>query len=194
MSEPKNTDEYEAKRSEILEGASSVFASSGFAKGTTRQIANIVGLGQPTIYHYVGSKRELLEHLYLQISHDMKEILENCLHVSDDPGTNLTCIVHEFVEVVAKKPKSFTVFYQELRSISLELRKRVEQDERNFVHAVAELVEKLQEGGRLPAGPPTVVAEAILSMPIWMYHWYNPDGKLKPDEIARVICSLIQLT
>jgi hypothetical protein len=31
----------------------------------------------------------------------------------------------------------------------------VEQDGRNLIHAVSELVEKLQEGGPLPNGPPS---------------------------------------
>jgi AcrR family transcriptional regulator len=45
------TEEFEAKRRAILEGASEVFVRRGFAAGTTKEIAAEVDLSQPAIYH-----------------------------------------------------------------------------------------------------------------------------------------------
>lgn len=193
MVEQKNSDDFDAKRMEILATAASVFAEHGFAKGTTKDIATLVGLGQPTLYHYVGSKRELLECLYGEISDLMRQVLDDGMNSSHDPAEQLCAVIHNFVTVVSDNPKLFKVFYQELRSISPSLRLSVESAERQFVHKVSELVNMLQKDGRLPEGSPFVVSEAILSMPIWMYHWYRSEGKLGADEIATVFCSLIHL-
>jgi len=50
----------EARRTQILMGASQVFAKKGFHKATTKEIAKAAGVSEGTIYNYFENKRELL--------------------------------------------------------------------------------------------------------------------------------------
>ena len=49
------------RRREILEAAVEVFSSSGFHKGSLRDVAERVGLSQPGLLHHFPSKENLLE-------------------------------------------------------------------------------------------------------------------------------------
>jgi AcrR family transcriptional regulator len=48
------------RRREILTAAARVFASKGFAKATTKEIADEADVAEGTLYNYFGGKREML--------------------------------------------------------------------------------------------------------------------------------------
>ncbi|MDX1522925.1 MAG: TetR/AcrR family transcriptional regulator [Anaerolineae bacterium] len=50
----------EARRMQILAGASQVFMDKGYHKATTKEIAKAAGISEGTIYNYFDNKRELL--------------------------------------------------------------------------------------------------------------------------------------
>lgn len=185
--------DHEVKRLQILDGAAAVFGRSGFSAGTTKEIAAEVGLSQPAIYHYVGSKHDLLREIALHVDEEMTGALARGLARSTEPGQQLRAIIEEFTAAVVRDRRAFAVFWQELRSLPDDVRAKINDDERAFVAAVAKIVAKLQKHKRLPPGPAVVLAEAVLSMPSWMYHWYRPEGALSADQIADIYCRLIGL-
>jgi len=185
--------DHEAKRLAIIEGAADVFGRRGFAAGTTKEIAAEVGLSQPTIYHYVGSKHGMLREIALHVDTEMTAALARGLARSANPVEQLRAVIEEFTDAVVRDRQAFAVYWQEIRSLDDDVRKKLSDDERAFVAAVAKLVALLQDERRLPDGPAVVVAEAILSMPSWMYHWYRPQGPLSAAQIAQLYCRLIGL-
>lgn len=57
---PRDEQDYEAKRQQIIDGALEVFASKGFEKATNKEIARAAGIGSPgLIYHYFKDKADL---------------------------------------------------------------------------------------------------------------------------------------
>jgi AcrR family transcriptional regulator len=58
---PRDPDEYEGRRQQIIEGALQVFAYKGFEKATNKDIADAANIGSPgLIYHYFKDKADLL--------------------------------------------------------------------------------------------------------------------------------------
>jgi AcrR family transcriptional regulator len=65
MSTPKSQDPIrqqliEARRGQILDAAATVFAEKGFHRATTKEIAQIAGVSEGTIYNYFANKSDLL--------------------------------------------------------------------------------------------------------------------------------------
>ena len=63
------------RRREILAAAARVFASKGFAKATTREIADEADVAEGTLYNYFGGKREML----LSMAEEMEMPLEEAM-------------------------------------------------------------------------------------------------------------------
>lgn len=187
-------DDHEVKRRAILEGAAEVFLRRGFSAGTTKEIAAVVGLSQPSLYHYVGSKDHLLREIALHVAHEVTAALAAGLGRSSEPAEQLRGVIEEFTEAVVRDRRSFAVFWQELHSLPSDLRDQIAQQERSYIAQVGKVIAQLQKAKRMPAGPVVVIAEAVLSMPSWMYHWYEPTGSLTAQQIAAVYCQLIGLT
>ena len=64
---PRDDQDFESRRQQIMDGALEVFASKGFEKATNKDIAQAAGIGSPgLIYHYFKDKadlfRQMMEH------------------------------------------------------------------------------------------------------------------------------------
>jgi TetR/AcrR family transcriptional regulator, mexJK operon transcriptional repressor len=74
---PRDDQEFERRRKQIIEGALAVFAAKGFAKATNQDIAAAAGIGSPgLIYHYFKSKTDLLE----QVMVSRTPLLQSMIH------------------------------------------------------------------------------------------------------------------
>ncbi len=64
---PRDEQEYENRRQQIIDGALDVFASKGFEKATNKDIAQAARIGSPgLIYHYFQDKSDLLRQVIEQ--------------------------------------------------------------------------------------------------------------------------------
>jgi AcrR family transcriptional regulator len=57
-----------ARRAQILDGAAQVFAEKGFARATTKEIAEAADVSEGTIYNYFDSKEDLLIGLMFRVA------------------------------------------------------------------------------------------------------------------------------
>ena len=80
-------------RDEILLAAASLMARSGYAGTSTRQIAEEVGLTQSTLYHYFGSKREILSTLWMDILEAPLNLVARLLEADGQPIARLHGLV-----------------------------------------------------------------------------------------------------
>lgn len=64
---PRDEQDYEIRRQQIIDGALHVFASKGFERATNKEIAQASGIGSPgLIYHYFKDKADLLRQVMEQ--------------------------------------------------------------------------------------------------------------------------------
>ena len=194
MYEPRpNSDEFERTREAIVRAAADVFRAQGFRAGTTKDIAAKVGLSQPSLYYYVGSKETLLSELATRLDRDMAATLERTLEHAADPKEQLKAFVRELTKAVINDTTLFAVYWAESRSLPKPVAAQVSADEKRFIRDVEALVERVQARGALPTGPPHVVVEGILGMMLWMYRWYREGNAPDADEIAEIFLRMLHL-
>ncbi|MHA6797433.1 TetR/AcrR family transcriptional regulator (plasmid) [Pseudonocardia bannensis] len=191
---PVDDDGWDRRRREILEAAAQVFFLRGFERGTTKEIAALVGLTQSAIYHYVGSKHDLLVEIARQVDRDFSASTAAAFRASDDPVEQLRSVIYAFTAALARNRYSYAVYWKEYRTFPPEVARAVAADQRTFVEQTTQLVERAQAAGALPADQPTeIITNGLLGMLAWMYWWYQPDGPHTPDSIARGFIALIGL-
>lgn len=191
---PARQVEHDAKRRRIIEAAAEVFYERGFVAGTTKEIAAKVGLSQPAIYHYVGSKDILLQEIARRVDRDMMQVLERGLARATSAREQLVAIIREFTAAVAQDRELFAVYYKELHVLPDDVRSQIVLHEGEFVAGVAGVVGKLQAEGVLPVDQPTTaLTEAILGMVSWLHRWYRPSGQLDVDAMAGLFTALIRV-
>ncbi|ADB48881.1 TetR/AcrR family transcriptional regulator [Conexibacter woesei] len=191
---PADDSDWDRKRRDILNGAAEVFFEHGFERGTTKEIAERVGLSQPSIYHYVGAKKELIAEIARQVDRDFTEALERGLRDAADPAEQLRNVIVAFTEALAVNRLTWAVYWQEQRAIPADVAEAVYDSQLQYVRRVDDVVRRCQEAGVLPAEHPThVLTEAILGMLSWTYRWYKPEGRYGPEELAGAFSDLLGL-
>lgn len=187
--EPADADRAQA----IIREATLVFRQRGFNGGTTKEIAGRLGLTQPAIYHYLGSKERILVEILLRVADEMDDALEKGLAGSTDPLGQLRGVVAAFTAAVVTNQAGFAVYWNDFRSLPGHVQAELKERERRFVSEVTRLVATAQQSGFAGADPSAALAEAILGMVSWSYRWYRPDGLLDPAELAGVFNRLLGL-
>lgn len=97
---PRDEQDFEGRRQQIIDGALQVFASKGFEKATNKDIAAASGIGSPgLIYHYFQDKSDLFRQVFeqrlpvLQLLNHSDEIMTKA------PRDALTLFGNAFVKV-----------------------------------------------------------------------------------------------
>jgi AcrR family transcriptional regulator len=190
---PKQTAEWERKRREILAVAADVFFTHGFQKGTTKEIAERVGLSQSTLYHYVGSKDDLMGEIAEQVDRDFTQALDEAEALGGPPRERLDRVIDAFVGALMLNQRTFGVYWKEFRSIPAELAKKIAADEQSFARRVEAVVGEVQAAGQLPADHPTrLISQGILGMMSWTHWWYRSD-EFTAEQVAAAYKALIGL-
>jgi AcrR family transcriptional regulator len=98
---PRDDQEYESRRQQIIDGALEVFATKGFEKATNKDIAGAAGIGSPgLIYHYFKDKADLFRQMMEQRAPSLELLLHADEMMELPPREVLTRIGQAFIQTV----------------------------------------------------------------------------------------------
>lgn len=174
----------------IEEAALALFAAKGFEATGIREIADRVGIASSALYHYMGSKDELLIAIMTGSMRALIAATEDALRHASDPATRLVALVRTHVSFHAEDPLRSRVSDDELRALAPEPRATV----MNLRDAYEGLwADVLDEGSRTKG---FVVADtkiarlALLEMCNGVIRWYSPAGPMSSAEVADIMADL----
>jgi TetR/AcrR family transcriptional regulator len=140
-----------ARRQQILEVAIRAFAERGFAGASTLAIAAAAGVGEPTIYRYFASKRDL----YLAaVDRCSSQILERWRAIAAESASPLEAIERIgawYLGQLAARPDDLLLRYRSLsHHEDPETSARVRDRYRETLAFVADLYRRARERGDVP--------------------------------------------
>ena len=186
--------DWDTKRDLILRCAAEVFTTVGYDRGTTRQIAERAGLSQSSIYHYVGSKKEMLGEIAREVDRVFTAGFDEAVQGGGAAGERLSAALGNFVRDIIANLNSWAVYWEEQSSIDPEILAEVMDHKRNWVRRYRELVRECQRDGILPSeASTTVLTEAILGAVAGIYRWYRPGSSPGPPEVTETFLALFGL-
>lgn len=181
---PALQERYDRRREEMVAAAAKIFARRGYDQTTMQDLAGSMGLATGALYHYFGSKEQLLIGICDQL---MEPLLANSreLMLSDDPPRDrLRGLVSLWVANVVEYRDHMLVFQQERHVIESGAQWRGVRDSRKAFERLVQ--HALEEAGAMgPDGvDPRLALVALLGMVNHTAQWYSPRGRLSTDEIA----------
>src|SRR5689334_12523823 len=107
---PRDADDFERKRQQIIDGAMQVFSTKGFEAATNRDIAQAANIGSPgLIYHYFKDKADLFKQVVQQRA-PVLQLLDHDETLMDMPPREaLTLFASRLMEVFTM-PGSMAMF------------------------------------------------------------------------------------
>lgn len=183
-SRPALQERYDRRRLAMVSTAAAVFASQGYEQTTMQDLAGSMGLATGALYHYFGSKEQLLMAIFDQLA---EPILSRAREISlsdEPPADRLRALVRIWVEHVIEYRDHVLVFQQQRHMIEAQPQwRRVLDNHKAFRRIVGQTLDELHAGSR-SARDPRLDIGALLGMVNHTPTWYRPGGELTPEEIA----------
>lgn len=183
---PALRERYDRRQQGLVDAAAELFGARGFQATSMADLAEATDLTVGGLYHYVGSKDELL----FRICHGLMEpLLGHARAIAADatltPAAQLRALLREWVGHVADRRHSMLVFQQERHVIEREPRWReIRRARKEFERILDDVLARGEEAGDLAFDDRSLALLALLGMVNHLPQWYRPRGRLTPAEIA----------
>ena len=177
---PALRERYERRQDELVRQAAREFARRGYDQTTMQDLAASMGLATGALYHYFGSKEELLAAICDQLMEPLLDRARELMASGGGGDERLRELVRLWVTHVITHRDHMLVFQQE--------RHLIESGERwRSVRAARKAFERIVAGaldGADTGAPAPLPLLALLGMVNHTAQWYRARGALGPEQIA----------
>jgi AcrR family transcriptional regulator len=171
---------YERRRQHVLRAAAREFAARGYHGTSMEDLSTATGLAAGGLYHYIGSKEQLLFAILAQL---MDPLLERAREIEASPAPapeRLRELLRVWLEHIEAHHDHMLVFTQERRVLERDERwKQVRESRTAFEDVLSRLV-----ADAVPSGDTRLRVLALLGMVNHTASWFRPGGRLSSAQIA----------
>ncbi|HEU4656700.1 MAG TPA: TetR/AcrR family transcriptional regulator [Capillimicrobium sp.] len=176
---------YDKRQLEVIEVAARVFAERGYHATSVSDLTEATGLTAGGLYHYIGSKEELLARICDALMQPLLDRAREIVATDAGPEEQLRTLLRTWVEHITIYRHHMLVFAQERHVIEHEPHWRaVRRQRKEFQELLDGLLERLEAAGEVRFGDRGVALMALLGMVNYTPQWLRPRGRLGADELA----------
>jgi AcrR family transcriptional regulator len=181
--------------SEIYRTAARMICEKGYDATSMNDIAEAVGITKAGIYHHIPGKQELLFRI---MNFGMDELDEEVIlpaRAIEDAEQRLRAIITNHVQLITRRStpqgnNPVTIVIEEVAGLTRAHRRKIDQRKRAYVELIRDTLNRLKEEGKLSEVDVTTASFSLLGMILWLSRWYNPEGRLGPEQIAEQITTI----
>jgi AcrR family transcriptional regulator len=183
---------YDRRRQDVVDAAARVFAERGFQATTMHDLSEATGLAAGGLYHYIGSKEQLLFDICAELLDPLLAEAHQLVAQPAPPEETLRRLVRVWVDHVERHRDHMRVFQQERQLIERGPRWRAVRASRKEFERVLEGVLVAGERSKDFVFPDRRLAlMALLAMINYLPQWFRPRGRLSSDDVAEGFCDLL---
>jgi len=181
------TEAHDEKRTEIVHHCAALFDKVGFHNTSMQMLADEVGLGKPTLYHYFPGKLSIL---YAIHDTHIGALLDGLDRNADaDPVDALRSACVDILRQIASHPGFVRAFMDNYGDLEGEMRDAIRARRRDYFDGVKAIIAKGIKSGRFRENDPVLVTYGFLGMCNWAYKWYPPMAAThSPEALAEALC------
>jgi len=183
---------YDRKQQEVVATAARLFAERGYHATSMQDLTEATGLAAGGLYHYIGSKEQLL----IRICDELLEpLLERAREIvaREAPATeHLHELLRAWLAHVATHRDHMLVFAQERHVIEREPQWReVRRQRKAFERILDDVLARGEQDGTMAFADRGLTLLALLGMVNHTATWLKPRGRLSAEQIADGWCDLL---
>ncbi len=190
---PRTTDGSEAPVPQrLLAAATRLFAEQGYDRTSVQEIVEAAGVTKGALYHYFGSKDDLLHEVYARVLRVQQERLDAFADADEPIEKRLRGAAADVVVTTIENLDDAMIFFRSMHHLSPEKNKQVRAERRRYHERFRALVEEGQEAGVFSTATP---ADLVVDYHFGSVHhlstWYRPDGPMGAQEVADHLADLL---
>ncbi|QHC21965.1 TetR/AcrR family transcriptional regulator [Streptomyces sp. GS7] len=176
----------------LLATATRLFAEHGYDRTSVQEIVDAAGVTKGALYHYFGSKDDLLHEVYGRVLRLQQERLDHFADADAPVEQRLRDAAADVVVTTIENLDDTKIFFRSMHHLSPEKDKQVRAERRRYHERFRALVEEGQRTGVFAADIP---ADLVVDYHFGSVHhlgtWYREDGPLSPQQVADHLAELL---
>jgi AcrR family transcriptional regulator len=189
---PALRERYDRKQRTVVAVAAQLFAERGYQRTSVGDLTEATGLAAGGLYHYIGSKEQLLIRICDELMDPLLEQAEVIVASAEPPEVQLRELVRAWVAHVEAHRHHMLVFQQERHTIEREPQWReVRAKRKGFEQLLAQLLQRGEQAGTLRFADRRLALLGLLAMVNYTPQWYRPGGRLSAQQVADGYCDLL---
>lgn len=168
----------------VQAAALALFAERGYHGTGIRQLADAAGLSSASLYHYMGTKEELLVAIMRESLTGLVTAGEEAVEAHAEPRARLVALVGLHVRAHAEGPAQTRVVDDEVRALSPAARAEVVALRDRYEQLWQRTLEEGAATGAFRLGSIPLARRALLEMCTGVARWWSPEGALDTDALA----------
>ena len=181
---------YDHRKEQLLAAAARVFAESGFAGTSMRDLSKASAMSLAGIYYYCRGKDDLLFQIQKNCFEAVTDGARSAVGGERSAEERLTAFIKHHVRYFVEHMNEMKVLAHEAESLSGPMLADITKLKRAYVDLLVELLAALDGGAAAERQRRQIAAYTLFGMMNWIYTWYRPGGSASVDELADTITRL----
>jgi AcrR family transcriptional regulator len=174
--------EFDERRTAIVDMAAQQYARNGFHGTSIAELAIACGISKSLLYHYFGSKEDILYEVMHRHIQALCEVTADIAHA--DPREHLADLTRAFVGLYRNASSEHKVLVNDLDKLPADRREAIISAERQLVARVEAVLARLNPALEADRASRRATAMLYFGMINWTHTWYRDGGPLGLDTIA----------
>jgi AcrR family transcriptional regulator len=192
MARPKgHGPQYEIRRQEIIRIAARVFAERGFGRTNLDDVCAAVGLGKGALYHYIGSKEELLLEIQAAV---VKPLTRRAQAIAALPGSavaRLRLVSELLLRTILAERDLVVVYEHDQGHLTGARRQRFVADRDDFEAIITALIGECVAERSFTLDDTHLAMLEFLNLHNHTYQWVDPRGSWTGPFLSERYCSVL---
>jgi AcrR family transcriptional regulator len=180
------------RREEIVDAAADLFEREGYSRASLGDLAALVGMAKPTLYHYFGRKDEILFAIHDDLITRLMDRQEQRLkstHLREDQL--LLEVMGDILEMIDTRSGYVRTFFEHHRELDAEMQPLILEKWDRYQKMVEEVIDSGIKSGVFRQTDAHLASLAMFGMCNWAYKWYEPGGPLRSREVVYYLWDLL---
>ena len=180
---------HDDKRQQIIERCAELFDAGGYHRATMQMLADEVGLGKPTLYHYFRSKTEILYAIHQQHIAALIDGLDSEQRRGASQEELLVHACRDIIEEIAEHPGYVRAFFEHRGELDEPKRTDIRKRRQEYFAKICGIIKSGIADGVFRKCDIEITAYGFLGMCSWAYQWYpTMTEKVVPQKLAEMLC------
>jgi AcrR family transcriptional regulator len=181
----RRSSKWEVRRQAIVDTSARVFARQGYHATGIMELCAANDLGKGALYHYIGSKEELLAAIHDRVMDEVMTGADRVSAAGGRPTAQLAMLGDELLSVIHRYPDHVWVFLHEFPALTGPRAAQFRVRRRAYENRVEAVLRAGVESGEFREVDPWLAARAWLGMHNYTYLWLKPDRRFSARDVAR---------
>lgn len=176
--------DYDVKRRNLIDRSARLFAAGGFHSTSMSAISNACDVSKPLIYHYFGSKEEILYAIMDDHVNSLLVAARAAAKSDGDAEARLRRLTRDFLEIYKTSRSRHILLLNEMKALDAKQRKVIVGHEREVLDIFQELVSEIAGDKFTTHELQTALTRLFMGMINWTYTWFEAKGPVTSGELA----------